>query len=109
MGHPLCLLHCISLDEPHRGPLSDERALIASAFCIHQPGTGRGQADEISAIPGRFRASVQRAIWQYLRAACPQHVNGNQIDDHKRCANGECSLYSISDRKSLYQKHKSMQ
>src|SRR5437764_1282874 len=53
-------------------------------------------------FPRTFPRFVQRAIWQYCSQQGRDICNGNQIDDRKRCANRECSLYSICDRKTLH-------
>jgi hypothetical protein len=58
-------------------------------------------------FPRTFPRFVQLAIWRYCAQQRLDICNGNKIDDQKRCINRECSLYSICDRKTLYQKHKS--
>jgi hypothetical protein len=55
-------------------------------------------------FPRTFPRFVQRAIWRYCAQQGLDICNGNQINDRERCANTDCSLYSICDRKTLYNK-----
>ena len=53
-------------------------------------------------FPAVFPRFVQIAIWEYCAQQGRNICNGNRIDDRQRCANTECSLYSICDREVLY-------
>ncbi len=51
-----------------------------------------------STFPKVFPRFVQHAIWRYCADLGLNICNGNQIDDHRQCANSECGLYSRCDR-----------
>src|SRR5450830_1553601 len=53
-------------------------------------------------FPKVFPRLIQRAIWRYCAQAGLDICNGNQIDDHGRCTNMWCQLYSRCDRLVLH-------
>jgi hypothetical protein len=53
-------------------------------------------------FPRTFPRFVQHAIWRYCSQQGLDICNGNRIDDAKRCGNRQCALYSICDRKTLF-------
>jgi hypothetical protein len=53
-------------------------------------------------FPKAFPRFVQHAIWRYCAQSCFDICNGNQIDDHGRCTNMWCRLYSRCDRLVLH-------
>ncbi len=97
--HRTGILHRFGADHPH-GP------------ACFRPG---GCADVLIAIateidarrfnpafPKTFPRFVQHAIWRYCAQSCFDVCNGNQIDDHGRCTNMWCQLYSLCDRLVLH-------
>ena len=52
--------------------------------------------------PKVFPRFVQHAVWRYCADLGLNICNGNQIDDHARCTNNGCSLYSRCDRVVLH-------
>jgi hypothetical protein len=57
-------------------------------------------------FPKTFPRFVQNAIWRYCSLDGRDICNGNRIDDHRRCTNKECDLYSICDRIRLHKSSK---
>ena len=54
-----------------------------------------------STFPRVFPRYVQRAIWAYCAEEGLRVCNGRTIDDHHRCKNLDCRLYSMCDRLAL--------
>ena len=53
-------------------------------------------------FPKVFPRFVQHAVWRYCADLGLNICNGNQIDDHARCTNKDCELYSRCDRVVLH-------
>lgn len=52
-------------------------------------------------FPTFFPRFVQLAVWRYCAQSVWNVCNGNQIDDKRRCDNGECYLHDECARKRL--------